>query len=62
VDGSRGLKMKIGDLVYWKGNRDLWIVISLSKYSVSIWNVKNGNRIGFKNPHRAPLKLFGGVE
>ncbi len=54
--------MKIGDLVYWKGNRDLWIVISLSKYSVSIWNVKNGNRIGFKNPHRAPLKLFGGVE
>ena len=50
--------MKVGDLVYWKGNGDLWIVTSLSKYSVSIWNVKTGKRIGFKDPHRAPLKLM----
>ena len=56
--------MKVGDLVTLKGNhkiyRGLWVIISLSKYSVSIWNVKNGKRIGFKDPHRAPLKLVGG--
>jgi hypothetical protein len=53
--------MKVGDLVYWKNNRDLWIVISLSRYSISIWNPKNGNRVGFKKPH-VPLRLIRGIK